>query len=384
MTKAVPNSAETPETTDQSIASNALTLSEVDYPRDRRSFVDVVVGTVSDLYQSVVNPASKPELVNPDVFDKVNRLVSGPGKMDITKLQDGFNAILAERGVPPLKMYSFNQTDSDVENNACNDNCAGDVPEGGTRGTYILGQGLVGINERVLHSLNTVGLGKTALHEANHYMQDILVTRAIMDDVSKTKPGNFLEAVSQAYKERIGTEPNVRFLQDVEKYRGGVELTPEQRSRADWLIRGKTELKDDVKRPNIDQDLNRMNQILKKLIDSATSANPSLVPIAMVKDLFHLVDPAQDNDGNVLDLRRILFADQKITKNDLVRMFGVGPTSPDFDVNRARTVLTRLMQERQSSLIVSKGLQQDRYANYTHEDESYAVGSAFHSYIKRR
>lgn len=384
MTKAAPDSAETPDAADSSVAPGALALNEVDYPRDRRSYLDIVVGTVSDLYQSVVNPASKPELINPDVFDKVGKLVSAPGKMDITKLQDGFNAILAERGIPPLKMYSFNQSHSDVENNACNDNCAGDVPEGGTRGTYITGQGVVGINERVLKSLNTVGLGKTALHEANHYMQDILVTRAIMDDVAKTKPGNFLAAVSQAYKERIGVEPKVSFLQDVEKYRAGVELTPEQRSRADWLIRGRTELKEDFKKPDINQDLATMNQILKKLVDSVTSVNPALVPTAMVKDLFHIVDPAQDNSEQVRMMRRILFADEIITKNDLVRMFGIGPSSPDFDVNRARTVLTRLMQERQNALVISKGLQQDRYNNYTHEDESYAVGDAFHSYIRSR
>lgn len=360
--------------------TEGVRFAQVDYPGSQRTVVDTVTEAASDIYRSIFSKESKPELENERIFEQVSKLVLSP-KLDIQTLQDGFNAILKEHNLPGLKLESFAQPS--IPAGGCGDNCA--VPKGALLGETLPGEGIIRINERMFKSGNVVQLGKTLMHEANHYFQDILITRALMDDLSKTNPGNLLQAVSDAYKMKYGVEPKMSFLQTIADLRNNTPLNQAERARADYLATGKIAQKQDTMRPNANFDLDQSRRFAEMLKNSGNPESnlEKMSPKEMAQMLYDAVGPDKANDPNARILRRIFFGDEEVSQASLREMFG-NPNSDSFDSEKARTALTKLLERRIKSLGSSSYLQFVNYRRYPHEMESYALGESFHAFLRRR
>ncbi len=345
---------------------------EVDYAGGQRTWRDSVSETFNNIYRSIFDQSARPELENTDVYDKVKKLVLSPN-LDMASLQSGLNDILQGHGIPKVKLEELSESHSG--SGICGDNCG--IPEGARLGAYFTGEGSIGINTQIFKTGNMVQLGKTVLHEANHHMQDILLTRAIMDEVARNKSPNFLESVSQIYTQRFGRKPLDSFLQDVEKFRGGKELSPAEQQRANWLAEGWIARAQDAQRPNAKADLDTMKQFAKMLQDGGTN------PKEMAEKLLAALDPANDSDPDAQRLRRLFFANEPFSSRQFKKQFG-DPNSSSFDSKTAFRAFKDFIDLQIQRLEKSEYLQFVNMRNYSHEIESYDLADAFLAHIRKR
>lgn len=370
-----PESAETPKITDQSQPPQGLTLDRVEYPT--QYLFESTYKTLADLYNSVVNPASRPELDSEQVFSRVGDLLLSP-KMNFDNLTAGFNQILKDLGISPVRIEKGQEFDLSPE--GCGHDCKSD---GTNNGSYLPGQGRIKLPERLFNGANVFQLGNSLLHEANHYAQDILVTRAIIDDALKANPQadpkspEFLAAISSKYEERFRVKPSNDFLRSVVEMRNGKELSPQERIRADRMTEGLAEHGADTLLPSAKRDRQSMKEWAYRARTGAYS------PQEFVRHLLKVVDPASESVEGMKDWKRMLFANEKITARDIIRGFG-DPDSPNFDAERARTGLVQLFNRRASDLYSSARDEHYTYKDYSHEVESFRLGDSFQKYLKGR
>lgn len=363
------------ESTNQRQPEAGVAFTPVEYPGAHRWPFESTFRSLTDLYQSVVNPSSTPELENDKVFKPVRDLLFTP-KLNFQDFNNGFNQILKDQGLPPVQMIKTKEFEALPP--GCGIECK---PEGNTDGLYLYGQGKIEIPERVFDGQNLIRLGGTVMHEANHFTQDILVTRALIDDAIKANPQananskEFLELISAKYKERFDVKPTDEFLNSVLELRNGKELSPMERLRADRLTEGRIAKVKDGFLPSAEED----RQSLKNWTFKIKSGKAA--PEDLVRKLIEVADPNFDNSKNSQDWRRVLFGSDKITVEDIVQGFG-DPNKPNFDPERAKSALLKLFKTRIDDLKESYRKEYFQYLDYPHEVESRRVGDSFESYLK--
>ncbi|MCW5823776.1 MAG: hypothetical protein KIT34_13305 [Cyanobacteria bacterium TGS_CYA1] len=363
------------ESTNQRQPESGVTFTPEKYAGAHRWPFESTFRSLTDLYQSVVNPSSAPELENDKVFKPVRDLLFGP-KSSIQDFNTGFNQILKDQGLPPVQIIKSKE--SDALPPGCGIECN---PEGSTDGAYISGNGKIRLPERIFDSQNLIRLGVIVMHEANHFTQDILVTRALIDDALKANPQaninskEFLAFISSKYQERFNITPKDDFLNSVLEMRNGKELSPAERLRADRLTEGRMAKAKDGLLPSARNDL----QALKNWTFEIRSGN--VAPEDLVRKLIEVADPNFDNSKNSQDWRRILFASDKIKVEDVIQRFG-DPNKPDFDRSRAKSELLKLLTSRTNDLRKDELNEFLEYEDYSHEVESRRVGDSFESFLK--
>ncbi len=381
MTELAPDSAETPEIKDQSHTQDGLTLARVDYPgAGRWPLISDIATGLTDIYRSVFKPQSVSEVQNDKAYGQMADFLSG-SKVNLDNLAGTLNKILTGQGLPEIKIEKMDESRSNRKLSACGD-CA---PSTTRRGEYFMGTGVLSMPESLINSSDKALAGAVALHEVNHFTQDVLVTRAIMDDVAKENPANFLDAVSKRYKEKVGSVPERDFLESVERLRKEKgELNPQERNRANVILEGFAQQLAEKGKPlaSIDYD-NIVNlQNMLKNSENPDSTLEYATPEDVVKQMIRAAGLPENARANN-NWYRTLFGDSNWSAKDVMRKFG-NPYSKTFDAQAARSELTSHLENRRLNVgpyVVSEG---GVYLGFEHERESRMIEQEFASFLARK
>lgn len=376
-----PESAETPAIEDQNQSPEGLTLARVDYPgAGRWPLISDIATGLTDIYRSVFKPQSVPEVQNDKAYKQMTDFLSGPN-VSLDNLAGTLNRILTDQGLPEIKVEKMDESRSHRKLSACGD-CA---PSTTMRGEYFLGTGILSMPESLLNNPDKALAGAVALHEVNHFTQDVLATRAIMDDVAKENPANFLDAVSKRYKERIGNVPERDFLESVERLRKEKgELNPQERNRANVILEGFAQQLAEKGKPlaSIDYD-NIVNlQNMLKNSENPGSTLESATPEDIVKQMLRVAGLPENARANN-NWYRTLFGDSNWSAKDVMRKFG-NPYSKNFDPKAARSELTSHLENRRLNVgpyVLSEG---SVYLGFEHERESRMIEQEFAAFFVRK
>lgn len=355
-----------------------------------RSYGDSgIINSFQNLYRSVF--ASSPALQNDQVFSEVSRMLLSPD-WNLDSLRVGMNQILDHKGLPGIKIGIMDPMIANKPISLCSNSRTSE----NILGFYQTGTGQLRISEDLLKSHNAFRVGDIILHETNHFEQDVLITRAIMDDVAKENPSNFLEAVSSRYKERVGKTPTAAFLNSVAKVRNGEELSFAERSRAEILLQSYAELpiqgpqkKEAASQRDILQSYICM---LDNSLDPASASDRKISPAQLIDKLVSLAQAMQHSSFSRDERNaRIFFGDDKRTTEEettqritqILNRFGE-PGARAFSESRARLELAKFLQERMQALTAEFKSNYSTYRESFHETESFAVGAAFVKYLQNK
>ncbi len=374
-------SAEEPAIENQSPAQEGLTLARVDYPgAGRWPLVSDIATGLTDIYRSIFKPQSVPEVQNDKAYGQMADFLSG-SNVNLDNLAGTLNKILTDQGLPQVKVEKMDESRSHRKLPACGD-CA---PSTVRSGEYFMGTGILSMPESLINNPDKALAGAIAMHEVNHFTQDLLVTRAIMDDVAKENPANFLDAVSKRYTEKVGNAPERDFLESVERLRKEKgELTPQERNRANVILEGYAQQLAENGKPlaSIDYD-NIVN--LKNMLKNSENPNStldSITPEEMVKQMMRVVGLPEDVRANNT-VYRVLFGDSNWSAKDVMRKFG-NPYSKTFDPHAAREKLNSHLEARRWNVGPQVLSEQSVYLGYEHERESRMIEQEFAAFFARR
>lgn len=348
---------------------------------------DWMAGSVRELYHSVFK--STPSLQNDQTFERVANLLLDP-KMNFDSFRTGMNEILVEKGLPPVNFLKMDEQTSNPKPAACNNKRAALT----VLGSYYLGSGTFRMPESLIKSGNLFKVGNVALHEINHFEQDVLITRAIMDDVAKLGPGNFYRDVSARYKSMVGVEPSAGFLRDVEKARDGRELSSAERSRAEILMQSVIDRRiDGPTEMFAGADKNYFQNLRCMLANSLDpSSTMKISPGELIQKMISTAESMQySNESKVQRDARLFFADGRRTdeaaaqeriKN--IKLYFGDPNASNFDELAARLKLNDFFDNRLIQLQHSVSAGHQIYKGHFHESESFEVGNSFTDFLRRK
>ena len=297
----------------------------------------------------------------------------------VGQMQELLDDLAAEHGLPRVKVEAGD-----------------DLKMGSVNGSYHDGK-LTLRESDFLSNKNPLTFMEAAYHEFVHNQQDSLIVRSIVDDVERDirrpvkaedvdrvqslnaklkQTGNLsaaekqeladlgmaIQDVRQLYRDRAGSDISDDRLRAVLTARGGKPLTPEERLRATDLARAWKESAP-------------AGEALATAVDDLKVITGELRKLDQPSGAFRLIERLSEDNGT---LGRHLFSSdappaEVASLVDAYRRCKAADSS-SWPAEEARSVLRRLLEGREDSLVHLKRQLYQRYLSGFHEQEAWIIG----------